>query len=405
MNLLFLATLYPKQELDEALRLTKDGIQYQGNNFQMAMLEGLKNQLKPTEALSILNVLPVGAYPSCYGKLILKRREYPEDSLTEIGCVNVPPLKQWGRAMGARRAITKWMKKSKENRTLLIFSQYTPYLKAYRHVKRAFPDAKACVIITDLPNEWGIDTGRRGLLKRLEARDGRQSLKLLEYVDGYVLLTEAMREVLPMEGKRYCVVEGLILPQPEISKEAPPEPIEGRKVALYTGTLNREFGVGTLVEAFRGDELNDCELWLCGRGDMEKDIEAAAADNPRIRYFGFQPLEKALAMQRAATLLINPRTNDGVFTRYSFPSKTLEYMRSGRPVLCHRLSGFPPEYDYYLVYIDGDKPSDTARAIRAMLDRGEAELTRIGERARDFALSHKNADSQTSRVVKLLRDM
>ena len=73
-----------------------------------------------------------------------------------------------------------------------------------------------------------------------------------------------------------------------------------------------------------------------------------------IRYFGFVSHERALELQAKAALLINPRSPKGVFTRYSFPSKTLEYMRSGKPVVCHRLEGIPEEYDPYLQYIEGE---------------------------------------------------
>ena len=112
------------------------------------------------------------------------------------------------------------MNASPDNRSVLVYTQYLPYMQAICSVKKHYPDLKATVIVTDLPNEMGLASGRKGIMKQLEKRMGDRSLQALRQMDGFVLLTESMAEALPVRSKPYIVLEGLILKaavQPESS--------------------------------------------------------------------------------------------------------------------------------------------------------------------------------------------
>jgi glycosyltransferase involved in cell wall biosynthesis len=94
-------------------------------------------------------------------------------------------------------------------------------------------------------------------------------------------------------------------------------------------------------------------LIICGVGDSEKEIIDAAKFDDRIVFLGQLPREEVLRIQTEATVLVNPRKNHEEFTKYSFPSKILEYLSAGKPVVAYKLDGIPDEYDAYLHY-----PSD-----------------------------------------------
>ena len=172
---------------------------------------------------------------------------------------------------------------------------------------------------------------------------------------------------------------------------------------LYTGTLHRELGIAELLTAFQA--LEGVQLWLCGRGDMVPEVEQAVKKSNNIHYFGFVAQEIALALQTHACALINPRTAQGTFTRYSFPSKTLEYMRSGKPVLCCKLEGIPDEHDAYLRYIDPQTPEGIRAAVLALFALPKQEQADIGVRSRHFALEHKNNKVQALRVLSFLNQL
>lgn len=402
MNILFLTLLYPPEKVEAISRLSRDGLQNQVNAFQWALIEGLKENIGERGMLSILNALPVGIFPTHYRKLWLPARA-SSHHYQELGGINLPGLKQRDRTRQAEKALEQWLSRSPENRTVLIYTLYLPYMLAVQAVKRRHPDLKATVIVTDLPNELGIASGRKGLLKKLEYRMGRQRNEFCRKMDAFVLLTKQMAEVLPIEDKPRIVLEGLVSSDMQQVSVQADSPLDERPAILYTGTLNRELGIGELLQAFQ--EMTDVQLWLCGRGDMESEVSQAAAKYDHIRYFGFVPRQTALALQRSATALINPRTSQGVFTRYSFPSKTLEYMQSGKPVLCCRLEGIPDEYDPYLRYIEPQTSAGIQKAVRAVLALTPDERKAIGERARSFVLEEKNSRAQSAKLLQFLQQI
>ncbi len=401
MNILFLSLLYHPDSVREAAALSNTGMQNQASGFQWAMIGGIRSNMADGESLSILNSLPVGIYPKQYRKIFLKQKTIG-DRFTEIGSLNLPVCKQRQRERAAVRWIERWAAQSAQNRTVLIYSLYLPYLRAVAAAKKKVPDLKACVIVTDLPGGLGLASGRGGLLRAVERRMGEKSMILAGQMDGLILLTEQMAEPLSAVSKKRCVIEGLTA-ELAVVPETVDLPKDTRPAVLYTGTLHRELGIGELLDAF--DTMDDVQLWLCGRGDMETEIRKTQQTHDNIRYFGFIPQAQAIYLQSKAELLINPRTNAGAYTRYSFPSKTLEYMRSGKPVLCCKLDGIPHDYDGFLTYIEPQNAQGIRAAVRAMMARTQEERGETGRRAREFVLSEKNNIKQGKKAMDLLRSL
>jgi glycosyltransferase involved in cell wall biosynthesis len=99
-----------------------------------------------------------------------------------------------------------------------------------------------CLVIPDLPGKYGIvRRGIKGLKDRLETKP---KMHLAAKADSYIFLTEAMKKLFP--PKPSAVLEGF-LPRGEFDYQKRRIP----KTVLYTGSLNREFGLGNLLEAFR----------------------------------------------------------------------------------------------------------------------------------------------------------
>lgn len=397
MNILMLSLLYPDDQLDEVTANAKDKIQNQINNYQRAFVDGIRSNLGKNEHLDILNSLPVGIYPLQYRKLFLKKGVHDQGTIFQLGCINLPWFKQKMRAILARKAIEKWASQDTENRCLLLYTQYLPYVEAVLKAQKKFPDLRASVIVTDLPNEWGIPSGRRGLLKKIEYALGKKSMRLMRELDGFVLLTEPMADILQVRHKPYMVIEGLIRDNIELGKA------DEQPAVLYTGTLKQVLGVGDLIDAFK--EMPQYELWLCGQGDMQLKAEAAAKQYPNIHYYGFVSQKEALAYQAKAAALINPRTPVALDTKYSFPSKTLEYMRSGKPVICYKLEGIPDEYDSYLTYIPEMGSNGIVHAVKQIMALSAEERMQNGKACRDFVLQYKNPTIQCKRLMDFLRSL
>ena len=178
--------------------------------------------------------------------------------------------------------------------------------------------------------------------------------------------------------------------------------VDGKKVILYTGTLRKIFGVMNLVNAFQMIPDKDVELWICGSGDSKGAIEQAAAKDCRIKFWGLVDSKTALEMQHKATILVNPRTSEGEYTKYSFPSKTMEYLL-GRSVIINHLPGIPEEYYDYAYTPKNESVEAFADCIMDVLHMNQKAREDRADAGRRFIIEKKNSKMQMERVLNLIK--
>ena len=106
-----------------------------------------------------------------------------------------------------------------------------------------------------------------------------------------------------------------------------------------------------------------------------------------------------------ATLLINPRPTGEAFTAYSFPSKNLEYMASGTPVLTTKLSGMPREYDAYAYLFDDESVEGMAKTLAQVLAEPRETLHARGQAAKAFVLEQKSNTAQAKRLLAFVQSL
>jgi glycosyltransferase involved in cell wall biosynthesis len=170
-------------------------------------------------------------------------------------------------------------------------------------------------------------------------------------------------------------------------------------VILYSGALLEKFGLKNLIEAFTLID-GDYELWVFGSGEMEEAIMRAAKMDQRIKNWGYVSNEEVLRHQINAKILVNPRFTSQDFTQYSFPSKLLEYLSSGTPVLTTRLESIPDDYTDKFYFIDDESVAGMKSAIERCISKPEEELTLFGKNAQDFVFNNKNNFEQIGKLLK-----
>src|SRR5690554_7398134 len=173
----------------------------------------------------------------------------------------------------------------------------------------------------------------------------------------------------------------------------------GKKVVIYAGGLYEEYGIKYLVDGFKMLDDSNAELHLYGHGPMVSDIEKEMARDNRIRFFGIVHNSKVVEAELQATLLVNPRPSAEDFTKYSFPSKNMEDMVSGTPVLTTNLPGMPKEYHDYVYLLEDESAQGVSQVLKKLLvDTPASELKDKGLSAKQFVL--KNKRSEERRVGK-----
>ena len=250
----------------------------------------------------------------------------------------------------------------------------------------------ASVIVSDVPEQLG-----GGRLMKIAQR-------ALTAYDGYVLLTEAMNDLVNPHAKPFIVLEG----QADARMAARDNPLSHKRAertVLYAGMLHAKYGVLRLVEAFSSLPGDDIRLVLYGTGDAEDAIRAAAKQDARIEFRGVAENAAVVTEEIAATLLVNPRPSDELFTRFSFPSKNLEYMASGTPLLTTDLPGMPEEYRAYVYLFHDETVAGMAETLKRVLSLPRETLHEKGASAKAFVTAEKSNVAQAKRLLDFLEGL
>lgn len=255
-------------------------------------------------------------------------------------------------------------------------------------------------IITDIYDQMvGLQT--RGLKTVIKKLAGILNRKYVGSFDKYVLLTEAMNEKVNPKQRPFIVMEALC--DEELSDDVfAPTTKSLPKVIMYAGGLEERYGLKMLVQAFKTIPDDNIELHLYGSGSYVEELIGETEADRRIKFWGVRSNKDIVEAESKATLLVNPRFTTEEFTRYSFPSKNMEYMVSGTPVLTTKLPGMPSEYYPYVYLIEDESVDGFALAMSSILQLPSDILQRKGLAARNFVLREKNNIRQGGRIMNLI---
>ena len=399
MDVLYIGRFYTNHLLQNIQENCRVGMS--NHNFEMSLINGLCQHSEIT--LRCLSVPSVYSFPYNNKHLFTRKEsyEYKNTQISSIGFCNLPLIKEiWSTIALIVNLVTTFSKYDGDRVNVIINTPNNVLLNAVR-ITRLLTRKKITqtVIIPDIPS-MVTAMDKHNKLKRLVLKyRNRQSMKMTSHSDGLVLLTEAMMDFVA-NPLPHIIMEGIVDVE---SMDGEPVALN-KEVILYTGTLRKIFGVMNLVRAFEKVVGDDVELWICGSGDSEVAIREAAEIDSRIKFFGLVDSQTALAMQRKATILVNPRTSQGEYTKYSFPSKTMEYLLSGKTVIINRLPGIPEEYYEYVFVPHNETVSSLTDCITQIINMDPLVRMTIASKGRDFILHHKNSKIQTERILDLIRN-
>lgn len=242
---------------------------------------------------------------------------------------------------------------------------------------------KCTGIVTDMPSD----------MKESKKMSIFLNNTFLSLYDSYVFLTEYMNDKINKKNKPYLIIEGIC------------EKVENIKVVksdyiMYAGGLYDRYGLKYLIEGFEEAKLQDIKLKIFGMGPLEEEIKQIK--NPNIIYGGVLTNDEILTFEKESLLLINPRYSNEEYTKYSFPSKNMEYMSSATPVLTTKLKGIPEEYFDYTYQIEEESKEGIKTKLIEIFNKPKKTLEEFGKKAQSFVLEKKNKDCQAKKLKNFL---
>lgn len=368
--------------------------------FILSLIEGLSAQDNIT--VDCVTSLPISH--SCYPEKIIKSEE---ETCGDIfyhycDCINYPVIRTLTVKHSIKVFVKKYIKKHRSEKITVLCdgliaeaNSITGYLR-----KKGIPSV---ALVTDIPNIVTGLSSVKSVKSLLLKKYGKYATKLLQSFDRYVFLTRQMNEICNSNNKPYMIMECIVTPV-DIDI-IPSEKLSDKPVVLYAGKLHSDFGVLELAGA--AEYLRDfCEIWLYGgHGNCGDELKMLAERNPNLKIHGIVKLSEIYKLEKNAQILINPRPNEKDFTKYSFPSKTAEYMMMQIPVVMYKLDGIPDEYDEYLYYIKDKTSESIADKIRLVLCEDESKRLQKAETARKFIVENKNNLIQAKRLVNFIDNL
>jgi len=275
----------------------------------------------------------------------------------------------------------------------------TPFLLSASISKFIFK-SKIILFLPDLPDFMYSYTKEKSILK---SNFYKLDILILNYLinkaDFFVPINSYIKDSF-LKGKHSFVINGFINNDCFVKKESFNK-INGKKYVMYAGALFEKYGVKQLIDAFRLIDRDDIIFWIFGSGDLQEYVIDVASKDDRIIYFGNVDNDVVLSYELEADLLVNPRFSTDEYTKFSFPSKILEYMHSGTPVLTTRLDCFGKEYDDHLYFFKDETLSGFSEDINYILSKKSSELIDFGKAAKEFVLKNNNPDIQIKMLLQV----
>ncbi len=357
MRVLYLCGVYGEVNEKEVIAHSKYPVEFSANVFQKKMIQGFRSCVKDFDVISAPFV---GSYPNASDIVSFKGFEKEQNEYYYVDFCNIWGVRNPSRSRALKKALGEFISAKDDSKLIVVYTPHTPFLEAASYAKKRDPKIKICLVVPDLPQYMNLNAHISMIYKVGKKFDIRKFNELNKNVDSYMLLTEHMAEKIDVHNMPYIVKEGIIS-QKDIecakSKNKTGKPGDVKYI-VYTGKLNERFGVNTLVTAFMSIPGENLRLVLCGKGDSVEFIKEKIKFDNRIMFMGQVTPEEAGKWESAAAVLVNPRTNNEEFAKYSFPSKNIQYLLTGNAVVCYMLDGMPERYRD-MVFVVDDKNGET----------------------------------------------
>jgi len=389
MEILYLSSLCSVKEYERMFNLYGTTSSHASQKFNRLLVYGLRDSGCQIDTLTQRIILHGG----------MEDKVHPDEQEAGI-CYHYLPrhanhkLNRLLTIWNTLRAIFKWHKEHPSG--IVICDIILGELSIAACVMAKLCGIKTIAIVTDVP---AVRAG--GGRKNLRGMPVMLKNWMISRYSGYIFLTEAMNELLNPKHRPYVIVEGIV---DETVKDIR-NTLEDKypeKVCIMAGLLEDVFGVNELLNAFMNVENAQARLYFYGKGTSISAISEAAEKDARICYKGELPNQKLVLEEKKATLLINPRPAKGEWTKYSFPSKNMEYMASGTPLVAYDLPCIPEEYREYFFHIPCNDVEGFAEYLQQLLSKDRAELHAFGHAAQEWIVGNKCASIQGKAICHMI---
>lgn len=389
MSIIFVGSTVDRETLKEL-----QDASIAGNKMELGFVKGFLDNGISTLAVS---VEAHGMWKMNHQPVFIKGKRLKDETvgIITVPYINIPVIKQFSVMWNLKKTLRKClMQKDYSDATLVVYNTMTIFAKPVLDISRR-KGLKCIGVIADLPINF-----KKNIIRKME---DRRQINTIRKFDALIPLTEHIANDFAPKVP-YYVVEAGCNPEDHVIQEKK-ENANNSKVIVFSGTLNELSGIELILEAMSLVKESNIVLNIYGDGPLKDYVKKRSQDMGNVTYFGHVSNDVMLKIQSEASLLVCPRKADDFTTKYTFPSKVLEYICAGVPVLSNRLPGIPIEYEEYISFSESEHPEDWAKMIVQILsDENYSCYQEKALLSREKVLHVKSWKVQTKKVLEYLKE-
>lgn len=402
MRLIYIGTIIP-----EGLVRDYPETSIAANNFQT----GLIYPLVQTNSLNCLlfSVPARRAWPAHHSLLSQSGKDLPWRDAATIHVIPFCNLKFW-KEMSIRihcyfKLFLALREGTKDEKTVVLsYNGDGRISAAIRALKKRFGFSYICMVVD--PPEYKGTTSRKGKLwEYIYSRNRAMYLRAVQAADALVVLNEAFITINDIHKPYLLIDGGVSLEAIERIRQEPPKYQFDPSCfhVVFTGTLHEHSGVLRLIDMFESCEDAKLRLHIFGDGLLRDTVARSVELDSRIEFHGGVDFASAVSAQQQADLIVCPNPINHPINKVAFPSKLIEYLASGTPILATSLDSIGEEYRNCVVFYD-DTEADFREKLASIMKMSSEERHMLGKRAFDLARNQKEWQKQSERLLKFIKE-
>ena len=295
--------------------------------------------------------------------------------------------KSLARYMSVMNELPKVMKSIIDNESIILTDTINPLcLKVAGKISKRF-NLPLVGIVKDSPSNTPL-TPRKYTLTIL-----RNAKKC----HGFIATTTQLNTLYNDDDKPSIIIEGCA----EVNNAR--AYYSDKPYIFYCGSLSKKYGIYELINAFKELQRPDIDLLIAGHSQNDHDFTNAIFGCSNIKFLGCINHESALALEKGAMVLVNPRPYSEDLDRFSIPSKVIEYLTSENIIVSVKNSKIMKYFEEDIIWVDSAYKNDLLSGLRYALSLSYEQRKAIATKAKDKVLelySKKNVCLKIDEFLK-----
>lgn len=175
-----------------------------------------------------------------------------------------------------------------------------------------------------------------------------------------------------------------------------------RKRIVYTGTLISYDGIQELLDAVTLLPEDKYELHIYGTGPLLDLVKEYQSKYKNIVYCGYLKNKEIKRVLSQADILLNIRISNSYTDIFGFPSKLIEYILSGTPIVSTNFKTLPEEISKFLYIVKDETPESIANEILKLEKFDSNFINENSKLAYDYIFNNYNYENIVKEMIMFI---